>query len=156
MNWNIFTRKALIWPVLIVAFLACYLCMVLVRFAFNGFSDDISEEALRTWCIISFWCSIGICSVLYPILKKKFIGSKYPLKRESIRPKDLSIGDVITFPDRVCVFEGCYHGYYLFAPKEEFNGEEDYVKLKKEQIHKLVQRVVSPEYGLKWESPLFV
>lgn len=153
MNWNLFTRKALIWPILVIAFFVCFFGIFLIRLAFSGASDEVNENAMKVWGFVAFGGAIGVCSVLRPILKKTFVGSKYPLKRKIIRPKDLTIGDIVTLSEKECVFDGYYDGYYLFAPKGEINGEEDYIRLKKGQIQELVCKVVSPEYGLKWERP---
>lgn len=160
MNWNVFTRKAMIWPVLAVVFILCvvigFSIRALIYVILGGDLDDMSESSMRYTAIISYSIAIAVCSALLPILRKRFIGTKYPLRRTEIRPKDLSVGDIITFPDkRECYYEGYYDGYYLFAPKKESCSEDEYIKLNKEQIHKFVRRVSNPEFGLKWESPYF-
>ncbi len=157
MNWNVFTRKTGIWAILLLVFLfICLIGSLFIELCGREEAYEMSDSTIRMWTRRMVLVAIGACAALYPFLKKRLVGSKYPLKRATIRSKDLAIGDIITFPDRECVFEGLYHGEYLFAPMGELKGEEDYIKLRKKQIPMSVRKVVSPEYGLKWVSPVEV
>ena len=127
-------RRILSYVVVIVLFFVALLIQMGVLEVLNG---NVSDRTIRYIVLASF----GECIATWPFIKKKIIGSKYPLKKERISHRDLKREDIVELENHgECKYDGYYEGYHLFVPKKKLDSGETYIKLRKEEVPELVKK----------------